>query len=141
MIFNVQFFKPKLSCYPNFIWYWRALKAFLPTFTIFQQVSPTFTNLYHFLATFILFFTNFTSFYHLSWNFLPSIICYQLLHSFYNFFLPYSTIFYYLPPTFSNFSPFFTNILSAPPILMLCKCFFQKQLWITFITIFNNTCN
>ena len=56
----MQFFELKMPRHFHFEYNWRALKAFLPTFTTFSQILPTFVIFYHFYAT----FTN-------SYHFLP----------------------------------------------------------------------
>ena len=97
-----------MSQYPQIIYYWRAWKAFLLTFTISRQLlptfyhftptstnfyflPPTFTNFYHLLPNFTDFFTTFTNFYKL----LPISLIFITFHKL----LP---TFYHLLPTFVN---------------------------------------
>ena len=61
---------------PPFLYYWRALKVFLPTFSTVHQILPSFTTSYQLLYYFYQLLSSFTNFHQLL---LPSANFYNLL--------------------------------------------------------------
>lgn len=102
--------------HPHFLNFWRALKAFLPTFTTFHQLLQTFTAYYQLLYYFHLHLWPFTTFHQ---HLIPSANLYTTFTNFstnftnfHHFLLPFNT-------TSNNFFHFSLTFYYFPPIFML----------------------